>query len=433
MKAKIADNYDVSPIVAIPYASQINTVALSRSSKWLFTGGDDGFIRRYDFFGSIDGEVQLTAAQKHSLVDLISNGGALCGYWENELPVKRSTIKTDSYEPKLSPVYSLAVEMNCLWLLSGLSNGGINLQSVRHNEGTILHHFKKHTDTVSVLQLNERQDAFLSGSWDKMIHMWDLNTGKTTRSFTESTGQITSIQYRPTGGIDIDSIKLQAPSGDDDDLDSLFGSDDAAAAGTSTAAVATSDDGTGNDGNNNNGTTIKPIDENIFMSAAIDGSLYVWDVRAEHAALKIRAPKGTPPWCMSACWSASGDSIFVGRRNSTVEEFSLKMPIFSNGDARPAKVLKFPQVSGPVTAVRALPNHDHVICGSYDNIRIYDLRLYSEAHKRTPFLIVPGHHGGTISQLEFDPTYRYMMSASGNRGWEGTSTETVFIYNVNSL
>lgn len=421
MKASLADSYDIVPKVAIPHATGINCFALPKTSKWLFTGGEDGFIRKYDFFASIDGEIQLTSAQRHSLVDLITNAGVLLAYWDNEIPVKRSSIKGDTYEPKLSPVYSLAVENNCLWLLGGLSTGGINLQSIRHNEGRIVHHFKGHSNSVSVLQLNQRQDQFLSGSWDNNIIQWDLNTGNQIANFKDSTGQISSIQYRPSGGISLDQAQQAQP--DDDDMDSLFGDDD-------------------DDDDNRNNVTDKPkennqpgdpqseVDENVFLSSSVDGSLYVWDVRTHKHVLRLKPPKGTPPWCVSACWSYDGNSIFAGRRNSCVEEFSLKMPFNSSGDPTPARTLKFPSVSGAVTAVSALPNHNHVVCGSYDNIRIYDLRLHSDSQKKTPFLIVPGHHGGTVCDIMFDPTYRYMISASGNRGWQGSSIETAFVYEV---
>lgn len=404
IKTKLANSFDIIPSVAIPNATGINAIALPQSSKYLFTGGDDGFIRKYDFFASIDGEVLLTTAQRHALVDTVSFAGSLSGYWENEIPVKKSAVFKESYLPQLSPVFSLQVEKNCLWLLSGLSNGGVNLQSIRHNEGTIVHHFKNHSDTVSVLKLNSAQDKFLSGSWDKLISQVDLNTGKQIKSFKDSTGQISSIEYRPIGGIDIEQIQ-QNSNEDESDMGSLFGDEEDAT------------------------TSSNLLDPNVFLSSSIDGTLNIWDSRTNSQVIKFKPPKGTPPWCVSSCWSQDGNFIYAGRRNGTVEEFSLKMPFNSNGESKASKLLKFPQVSGPVTVVKSLPNNNHLLCASHDNIRIYDLRIY-EYQKKTPFLIVPGHHGGVISDVLFDPTYRYMVSSSGNRGWQGNSTDTTFIYEV---
>ncbi|CAG8529217.1 7307_t:CDS:2 [Diversispora eburnea] len=49
------------------------------------------------------------------------------------------------------------------------------------------------------------------------------------------------------------------------------------------------------------------------------------------------------------------------------------------------------------------------------------------------FLIIPGHHGGTISQIMVDPNCRYMITTSGNRGWEGSSTEAALFYEINPI
>lgn len=73
---------------------------------------------------------------------------------------------------------------------------------------------------------------------------------------------------------------------------------------------------------------------------------------------------------------------------------------------------------------------------SYDILRLYDL---SQPDKQetgtaktaaTPFLIVPGHRTGVISQLYIDPTCNFMISTGGNRGWEGGSTEVLLGYEI---
>ena len=84
--------------------------------------------------------------------------------------------------PKISAVYCLAVHSEALWLLSGLEvvsppgvaddqSGGINLQTVRHEEGRVIHCLKKHTSAVSVLQLGHDEQSVLSGGWDRQVHV----------------------------------------------------------------------------------------------------------------------------------------------------------------------------------------------------------------------------------------------------------------------
>lgn len=76
---------------------------------------------------------------------------------------------------------------------------------------------------------------------------------------------------------------------------------------------------------------------------------------------------------------------------------------------------------------------------SYDILRLYDLEhkdpppvigSTKKPSSTVPFLIVPGHRTGVISSLYIDPTCRFILSAAGNRGWEGTTTEVLLGYEV---
>jgi hypothetical protein len=68
---------------------------------------------------------------------------------------------------------------------------------------------------------------------------------------------------------------------------------------------------------------------------------------------------------------------------------------------------------------------------SYDILRLYDLKEPPSTRSTVPFLIVPGHRTGVVSQLYMDPACRFMISTGGNRGWEGLSTEVLLGYEIN--
>jgi len=395
-------------------------------------------------------------------------------YWENEEP----NSKSPNDEPGLSPVYSLAVQREALWLLSGLESGCINLQSVRHDEGKRIAYMSKHTSAVSVLTLAADEKSVLSGSWDKNVYDWDLNTGQPKRSFSGSGGQISAIQIRPasslpvpeesgeviipngtfssnnadkplangiivngvsghTNGGSADAEGEDAQGSPADSLfgggDSLFGDNDGAGAPSggnfggdeddefSRAMAIRIDEHDHEDAHNDTNMTddmpdapedpeavpppvIQPLEEvpkspaavngvppnistltnglphaedptedsvfikpepstqdaeatsdSTFVAASFDGSLLVWDRRAPNPVARIPTRTGGP-WCMDACWSPDGNYIYAGRRNNTVEEFSLH-----KGLRAAERTFKFPAGSGPVSALRAMPNGRHLI------------------------------------------------------------------------
>lgn len=440
-KAQVALEFDIVPQVAIPYAGQCQAMAFTAGPKWILTGGEDGFIRKYDFTASIQGKLPLTMAQKHNLVDLITKAGVIVSYWENEQPVskkelfakhpKLAELANATYEPIVNPVYALQAERRGLWCVLGLLSGGINFYTMRHNEGHIHYYLapgkEGHSDAVLVLQLSSDQTQLLSGSWDKTIRNWDLNTGKALAAYLGSSNQVLNIAYRPLAA---SPLELGEGEGDgegndegNDDIDSLFGDDD---------------DGDGDvkmeKPKPSSGAKTYNSDD-IFMSLAIDGTINIWDARVLSPVIKLAVPQGTPPWCMLLAWSNDGFSIFAGRRNSTVEELSLRMP-HKAGVTNVAKTLQFPKISGPVLALATMPNDEFLLCGSVDNIRLYNLKLYNDLaatgkKQATPFTIIPGHHGGVLSSLWVDDTGRFMVSASGNRGWGQLNyTDTVIIYEI---
>ncbi|KAJ5343188.1 hypothetical protein MYU51_016485 [Penicillium brevicompactum] len=537
-----ARTYDIVPTTAAPHATSINAITATADMRWVFTGGSDGFVRKFNWAESINSKLMLTVAQRHPFVDSVVKAGVLMTYWEN----------MDANH--LSPVYSLACQSEGLWLLSGLESGTIRLQTLRHDEGKEIVALQQHTSAVSTLNLTSDETSLLSGSWDKRVFDWDLNTGQARRAFGGSAGQISAVQIRPESSLPVPKDTTEFPqtngtyasnyaapgtenfnfadtnhdaegagqtenpqAGSPTDslfggADSLFGDADGGAAdggepsggvfgvdeddefgrAVANGAMADADapgeiddevpappiaahvqntedtqppaqtdapdekmEGADFDTANNidqpmvNGIpkaedleTQQPPDpefsqdnsqeqghaaDNTFLAASIDGTIRVWDRRQPDPIARI-SPQNTPPWCMNACWSPDGNYIYAGRRNGTVEEFSLH-----KGLRNAERTFKFPQGSGPVTALKAMPNGRHLVCASHDILRLYDLQNEqndNSRHSSVPFLIIPGHRTGTISQLFVDNACRYMISTSGNRGWEGNTTEVFLGYEI---
>lgn len=321
--------------------------------------------------------------------------------------------------------------------------------SVRHDEGKVIHTLRKHTSAVSVLTLANDEKSVLSGSWDRNVYDWDLNTGQTKRDYTANAGQVSSIQFRPTmEGVPWEDVKPNAlvngvsrgasrpatnglngvdPGVPDDEVDapgspaestrsfgSLFGDDDDMGIGgdqddpmnqaikdgldrspaqqqpngdssndsdvamgdgvamhvplTNGAELQANNSVTTVNGGTNGAHTastsfassgLQPsgsTDQNLFLVSSMDGTLRIWDRRAPLPAATSTPAKGVPPWCMQACWSTDGNWLYAGRRNGTVEEFSVY-----KGIQESTRTLKFPGESGAVSSLWAMPNGRHLI------------------------------------------------------------------------
>lgn len=462
-----ASTYDIVPTTAAPHSTSINAVTATADMRWVFSGGADGYIRKFNWVDSLNSKLMLTVAQRHPFVDSVIKAGVLMTYWEN----------MDGNV--LSPVYSLASQSQGLWLLSGLESGNIRLQTIRHEEGKEVALLQQHTSAVSALHLTSDEKSVLSGSWDKKVIDWDLNTGQSRRLFSASAGQVSAIQIRPDSTLPIPqdipdvsqpngtySSNYQASAGGSfgfangvtesqqdqpaanaeagSPADSLFGGADSLFGDADGGAIdggAPSGGAFGTDGEdelsralangaqhseedahgepdfmdqpNNmqdsalpaletstepasqgqetvpdaalpNGTS-EPVvnglphaeqlessamdldltqpsisdssitNDTTFLAASIDGTICVWDRRQQDPVARI-SPRNVPPWCMNACWSPDGNYIYAGRRNGTVEEFSLHKGLRSA-----ERTFKFPQGSGAVTALYPMPNGRHLV------------------------------------------------------------------------
>lgn len=494
-EALTARAYDIVPTMAAPQSTSINAITSTPDMRYVFSGGSDGYVRMYNWVETANGKVPLTVAQKHPFVDSVMKAGSLTTYWENEEP----SIKTPPSGPDegkwTSPVYSLAVHHQALWLLSGLESGGINVQTCRHQAGTRITTLRDHTSAVSVLQLSRDETSVLSGSWDKTILDWDLQYGTVKRRFENISGQVSTIQLRPTSDVSIPEVKesvhesldtfssnnadkprtngaylngtdrRESKGGDEDAMgspSSLFGEDhgslfgeESGGAGVATNAFADDDELTraltdglqepdqdapipedaemtevGGGGpvqspkpsedpivaedttavderqsqektkeeltedvtasantstptealtnglpHSDEPLTAPPTDtsssktisaaelppqsESTFLDASFDGSLRIWDRRVPDPIAVITPYGGTPPWCTSACWSPDGNFIYAGRRNCTVDEFSIhKMGTNRN---KPERTFRFQQGSGAVYALKTMPNGRHLV------------------------------------------------------------------------
>ena len=125
-------------------------------------------------------------AQQRTIVGLgegVSKAGVPRGWWANEV----DAVREGTSGKRLEPVYSVAMEGDGLWALTGSQvnvllfvpstqadggqSGPINLHTVRHSPGHLVHSLKGHTNVVSAMTLLPNEKGFLSGSWDGSVRV----------------------------------------------------------------------------------------------------------------------------------------------------------------------------------------------------------------------------------------------------------------------
>lgn len=423
--------YSIVPTIAFAQPVQVNALAASYNTRFVFTGGEDGLVKKYDFHASVNG-LGMQVSQRQMQIDTITKSGVLCAFWENEQPLLKSEYKLDpdgTYLPQISPVFSLQAQCQALWVCAGMQSGDICFQSTTYGDiGKCIAVLSQHTKPVADMHLNSLETALLSGSWDKSVALWDLNRTRPVHVYSDLNGQISAVRWQPVDGPAL--IQQQ-----EDEMDSLFGSDDDSNNNEIDDAITTEimensiekggesgdNDATGAEKTGKVQESAAPAKQDVFLASTINGVLYLLDQRQPLPASSLTNSQA-PPWAMSACWSTDGAQMFIGRRNSAVDVYDIRKL-----DA-PTRVLRFPNNSGPVSCVEVLPNNAGVLCASFDNIRLYEL----ESQKKTPFVIVPGHHGSTVSRMLVDSSNKCFVSACGGRGWADTQVDYVLGYEITS-
>lgn len=172
----------VEAVAALPHPAPIHSLASSACMTHLITGADDGYIRDYDIFPSLNGKNHLTAPQRHhaGVVEGVLKAVQIRYWWENPMIQKPESPEDD---PSLSPVYALAMQSDALWALAGndvrtsirppilwsyssLQTGAINLFTVRHEPGRLCHTMQAGQNTITALALDHDEKAFFSAGGD---------------------------------------------------------------------------------------------------------------------------------------------------------------------------------------------------------------------------------------------------------------------------
>jgi len=301
-------------------------------------------------------------------------------------------------------VQSVAFSPDGRYALSGSGDKTLKLWEI--NSGTEIRSFNGHTDWISSVTFSPDGQYALSGSADKVLKMWDVNSGTEIRTFTGHTDTVNSVAFSPDGqyvlsGSSDETLKLwDVNSGAE--LLPFRGHIDLATSRIKfwVTSVAFSPDG------------------RYALSGSGDKTLKLWDV---NSGAEIRTFTGHTDRVKSVAFSPDGQYVLS---SSYYPDKTLKLWNVNSG----AEIRTFSGHTGHVNSVAFTPDGQYVLSGSDDRtLRLWDVNSGTEIRTFSgPTLYV--------NSVAVSPDGRYVLSGSNDkmlRLWD-TGLVTTRLINIST-
>lgn len=151
-----------------------------------------------------------------------------------------------------------------------------------------------HTQWARTLDFSPDYKTMVSGGSDQKVHVWNLDTGRTERTFAEHEHELTAVRFSPTGkqvvSISNDSVRLWDTSQPEKEL---FENSGDLESRDSIRELRVSDLAWHPDGN-------------LLASSSFDGYARIWDVAQQRLAQRYDALSH------SVAWSPNGERLAIG-------------------------------------------------------------------------------------------------------------------------
>lgn len=187
---------NVSPIITLRgHTAEVLSVAFDPSGKTLASGSRDGTVRIWDLASGKDlvildghgGTVQSVAFSPSESV-LASLGNGTLRLWDTNTYSEIAVYESCCYNLIFSP------DGKMLATTTGKVVNVLDAQT-----GILLHTLEGHDQEVKSIEFGLNSATIASGSSDKTIRLWDLDSGTTTSVLKGHEGWVLSMSFSPDG------------------------------------------------------------------------------------------------------------------------------------------------------------------------------------------------------------------------------------------
>lgn len=365
------------PLAAIAAVSDVQCVAATENMRWLFAGGSEGVITKFDFYSTINGGKMHLARSKQC--SFCAFDGVMLSSWQTIDHSSSTTAVTTTITNTSNAqgekrrqagkgIHSLYAQKEGVWCLSGSADGHLDLWSCRVDEGARVYRKQIHDGPVSGMQLPASEDVAFSIGFDGNIGCTDLNSGASSTTRTEHKGVLSTMHLAATGG-----------------------------------------------------------DTGLTVIGGLDGSASIWNCsRSQQTKTLQLCNKASSDLVVDVKWSSVDKNlVYIARRGGSCDEWDIR------NVENPVRVLHAGATVSPRSLHSICTVKDRIILAFSDEICAVTI---GDNWRHPHWLYLSGHQGGSISQLCASTDGQFLVAAAGTRGLGGTCVmPQTLVYDISLL